>query len=123
VNYQDDVNAPLQREGDIEAAPEEDEDTDSVSVDESEKIQTAVQKVTHLTCLLYSFLMMLQLRKIIRSVRSSPQRRQNWFIEVSRMNAGKPALMLILDVKTRWSSTHQMLRRFLISLFIKMNRS
>ena len=67
--------------------------------------------------------MMVQLCKIIWSVHSSPQRRQNWFIEVSRMNARKPALMLILDVKTCWLSTHQMLHKFLISLFIKMNRS
>jgi hypothetical protein len=122
VNYQDNVNAPLQREDDIEVAPEEDDDTESVSVDSLEKVQTAVQKVGQFTCLLCSFLMMLQLRKIIRSVRSSPQRRQNWLIEVSQMNAGKPPLMLILDVKTRWSSTHQMLRRFLIFLSIKMNR-
>jgi hypothetical protein len=58
--------------------------------------------------------MILQLRKIVRSVRSSPQRRQNWFVEVARTSPGKPALMLILDVKTRWSSTHQMLREFVL---------
>ncbi|KAF8071964.1 hypothetical protein FPV67DRAFT_1560685 [Lyophyllum atratum] len=94
-NYQDNINASLDREDDKDAAPEDDDDPqDAVSADPSEKIQTAVQK----------------LRKIVRSVRSSPQRRQSWLKEVARMNPGKPGLMLILDVKTRWSSTHQMLR-------------
>lgn len=65
VNYQDDVNAQLQCEDNIEAALEEDDNTDSVSVDTLEKVQTAVQKVGHVTCLLCSFLMMLQLCKII----------------------------------------------------------
>ena len=33
------------------------------------------------------------------------------------LKKGKPdvVLMLILDVKTRWSSTHQMLRKFLLT--------
>ncbi|KAF5387134.1 hypothetical protein D9615_002164 [Tricholomella constricta] len=59
-----------------------------------------------------------QLRAIVRAVRSSPQRQQTWFKEIA-MTMNKeddeksPALMLILDVKTRWSSTHQMLRRAL----------
>ena len=61
---------------------------------------------------------LLQIRKIVRSVRSSPQRRAAWLREVRNTYdkiAGGPetALMLILDVKTRWSSTHQMLRELL----------
>ena len=66
-----------------------------------------------------------QLRKIVRSVRASPQRRQHWYQEVDRMNVQllpteqKSALMLILDVKTRWSSTHQMLR----TSFFKLNKN
>ena len=55
-----------------------------------------------------------KLRKIIRSVRSTPQRRESWARQIQTTNAhsGKlqPNLILILDVKTRWSSTHQMLR-------------
>jgi hypothetical protein len=36
----------------------------------------------------------------------------------AQLNAAerKPILMLILDVKTRWSSTHQMLRKFFIGV-------
>ncbi|KAJ7927194.1 hypothetical protein B0H13DRAFT_2312797 [Mycena leptocephala] len=49
-----------------------------------------------------------KLRKIIRHFRSSPQRRQQWEAEAKNSGANK-ALMLTLDVKTRWSSTHQML--------------
>jgi hypothetical protein len=66
-----------------------------------------------------------QLRKIVRYVRSSPQRRAGWEREVEQTYRnpqpiptpipGPPnwvTLMLILDVVTRWSSTHQMLREF-----------
>ena len=57
-----------------------------------------------------------QLRTIIRFVRSSPQRREAWISEVERTKRNTEdnsvALMLILDVKTRWSSTHQMLRKY-----------
>ena len=58
-----------------------------------------------------------QLRKIIRAVRSSPQRRQAWLAEVTislkriEQALRNTALMLIPDVKTWWSSTHQMLRK------------
>ncbi len=47
VNYQDSVNSRLDREDDIEAAPEaeDNDDKDAVSIDPSEKVQTAVQKV------------------------------------------------------------------------------
>ena len=73
----------------------------------------------------------LKLRKIVRAVRSSPQRRRAWLNEVNlslrtteealadaeqTFVGEKPqiALMLILDVKTRWSSTHQMLHEFFV---------
>ena len=53
-------------------------------------------------------------------MRSSPQRREAWLEEANAflqkaakavdVDLGHAATMLILDVKTRWSSTHQMLR-------------
>jgi hypothetical protein len=47
-------------------------------------------------------------------VRSSPQRRESWARQIQTANAenstSQQNLILILDVKTRWSSTHQMLR-------------
>jgi hypothetical protein len=59
-----------------------------------------------------------QLCKVIRTVRSSPQRRQNWLREVQMScseeswGAGSTAFMLILDVKTQWSSMYQMLPKW-----------
>ncbi|KAJ7312326.1 hypothetical protein DFH08DRAFT_717787 [Mycena albidolilacea] len=58
-----------------------------------------------------------QLRKIVKHVRSSPQRRRAWELIVKISVDGLDAdlaeaqLMLILGVRTRWTSTHQMLRR------------
>jgi hypothetical protein len=47
-------------------------------------------------------------------VRSTPQRRESWARQIQTANAengiSQQNLILILDVKTRWSSTHQMLR-------------
>jgi hypothetical protein len=57
-----------------------------------------------------------QLRKIINGVRKSPQRRQSWAREILFIQGSgdsddlSASLMLILDVRTRWASTHQMLR-------------
>jgi len=60
-----------------------------------------------------------KLRKIVKAVCSSPQRRQSWAREIqfaqaeglrSRADESSASLMLILDVRTRWASTHQMLR-------------
>ncbi|KAF8054682.1 hypothetical protein FPV67DRAFT_1439648, partial [Lyophyllum atratum] len=100
-NYQEEINVPLERETDDDAVAQEDnhEDDQKDKATESEEVLTAVGK----------------LRTIVRVVRSSPQRRQTWAKEIAVMmnkeDDGKsPALMLILDVKTRWSSTHQMLR-------------
>jgi hypothetical protein len=70
---------------------------------------------------------LLQLRKIIRAIRSSPQRKQAWFkqLEASLHDQDRPkpqrSLMLILDVKTRWSSTHQMMRASLLIAFINLD--
>jgi hypothetical protein len=45
-NYQDDINVGLERENDMEAAPEEDEpNNEADSVECSEKIHMAIQKV------------------------------------------------------------------------------
>ena len=62
-----------------------------------------------------------KLQKIIKAVRSSPQHRQSWAHEIQFAQAERgradimsdesnASLMLILDVRTRWASTHQMLR-------------
>ena len=50
-------------------------------------------------------------------MRSTPQRRESWARLIQTANTdnsvAQPNLILILDVKTHWSSTHQMLRRAL----------
>ncbi|KAJ7659747.1 hypothetical protein DFH06DRAFT_989446, partial [Mycena polygramma] len=57
-----------------------------------------------------------KLRRIVKHVRSSPQRRRSWELTVrvalDQLNEelAEAQLMLILDVRTRWTSTHQMLR-------------
>jgi hypothetical protein len=59
-----------------------------------------------------------ELRKVIRAVRSSPQRRQHWYNIISPQNIIARVHMLILDVKTRWSSTHQMMSTFFPSYML-----
>ncbi|KAG1733436.1 hypothetical protein EDB19DRAFT_1639695, partial [Suillus lakei] len=90
--YQDCVTAPLTREHDNDVAGQEDQPEDESKSGEN----------------------LHQLRKIVRAVRSSPQCHQAWLREVNlsmKLDDTLPqtALMLILDIKTRWSSTHQML--------------
>ncbi|KAJ3004761.1 hypothetical protein NUW54_g4661 [Trametes sanguinea] len=121
-NYQDSVTAPTDREYDnlagAQGESESDIAADAMSSDPHHNMLDA-------------------LRKVIRAVRASPQRRQAWLAEVKRSLATStttPAtsdheapLMLILDVPTRWSSTHQMLRRALdyryqIDSFVATNR-
>ena len=68
----------------------------------------------------------LQLRKIIRAIRVSPQRKKRWLAlvreihevpdDILQSSERQRALVLILDVKTRWSSTHQMMSKS--SIFI-----
>jgi hypothetical protein len=66
---------------------------------------------------------MFQLRNIIWAVHLSPQQWEAWLEEANafllktavafNVDLGRTATMLILDVKTWWSSTHQMLRKAL----------
>jgi hypothetical protein len=51
----------------------------------------------------------LQLRKLIFKIRSSPQQREKFLAQCKV--AGIVEKMPILDVKTRWNSTHDMLIR------------
>ncbi|KAJ7830787.1 hypothetical protein B0H14DRAFT_2593081 [Mycena olivaceomarginata] len=69
-----------------------------------------------------------KLRRIVRAVRSSPQRRTAWKDEVKMSYKDREArkltgYMLILDVKTRWSSTHQMLRACTYFLWLEAFRT
>ncbi|KAJ6616174.1 hypothetical protein B0H10DRAFT_2393509 [Mycena sp. CBHHK59/15] len=98
--YQETVAAPLAREKDDDGEFDDEED------EEGEDGSSKLKAVT-------------KLRQIIRSIPVSPQRRQAWLQEV-RLSAdftsgklGRVPLILILGVRTRWSSTHQMLRRAL----------
>lgn len=105
--YQDSVTAPLSREHDNDASGDTEElDENMAAAETLGEVLTAIPK----------------LRNIIRAVRSSPQRQEAWLEEANaflRKTAaafnvdlvGRPATMPILDVKTQWSSTHQMLRR------------
>ncbi|KAJ6559621.1 hypothetical protein B0H19DRAFT_944872, partial [Mycena capillaripes] len=94
-SYQETVAVPLSRDHDIEGEAGE--------VDEEESSEGTPLKAVQ------------KLRSIIKIVRGSPQRRQEWIWEVKISPAfmdnelGRVALMLILDVRTRWSSTHQMM--------------
>ena len=104
--------------GDEGEEEEEEEETTAEAAEGSQveqDVSTAVGKVRYfrLSILLTEYVN--QLRAIVRAIRSSPQRRQAWPAEVKFVRATAPSddiriLMLILDVKTRWSSTHQMLR-------------
>ncbi len=58
-----------------------------------------------------------QLHQIVHAVRSSPQHKQGWLHEVKMAleqwskvtDATEQVLMLILDIATHWSLTHQMM--------------
>ncbi|KAN0131304.1 Ribonuclease H-like domain containing protein [Lactarius tabidus] len=123
-NYQDSATTPLSRQFDDTAAAQGDEDEQegpSFEVNCASDIIPAVEK----------------LRKIIRAIQSSPQRKQTWLAQVAASTAStlgcnndnhpRQPLVLILDVKTRWLSTHQMMRRALdfqkdIDDFVARNR-
>lgn len=126
-NYQDSITAPISRASDDAAVAQDDEDEQGellLEIDATSNVLSAVEKVC-VSIFLNLFLnnnTFTQLRKIIRAIRSSPQRKQNWLHQVTMSqqckNNGDPSqqpLVLILDVKTRWSSTHQMMRKFLNS--------
>ncbi|TDL15320.1 hypothetical protein BD410DRAFT_732882, partial [Rickenella mellea] len=98
-NYQEIVTAPVGKDAD---------DNDLVNqADEPEPVDPA------------------SLRKVVRAVRASPQCRRAWLSEV-KFSIQKTdealediAKMLILDVLTRWSSTHQMMCELWLS--VKVN--
>ena len=66
--------------------------------------------------------LMNKLQKIVLTVHSSPQQRKIWLelvansLQKKNSNATtyELALMLILDMKTHWSSTYQVMHKFLI---------
>jgi len=122
LNYQDDINSNLNREHDIDATAEDEEnddkDDEENSIEAASRVKEAVLKVIfRLMARFINFLLsvLFKLQKIIRSVHSTPQRRESWARQIQTTNAqngtSQPNLMLILNVKTRWSSTHQMLRK------------
>ena len=123
--YQDSVTAPLNRDHDDNVGGDVDGLEEDIAAAEASlgEVLTAIPKVYFIFGLhvLDLELIHAQLRNIIRAVRSSPQRREAWLEEVNAflqkaaaalsVVLGHTATMLILDVKTRWSSTHQMLRK------------
>lgn len=97
-----------------------DDTDDTETVRPTSTVGSAVFKVIRSMIIHFMPSFVPQLRKIVRHVRSSPQRRKTWQKEVRDCANAAPGtidsiLMLILDVKTRWSSTHQMLRTCSVS--------
>jgi len=126
--YQDSVTAPLNREHDDNAGGDVDGSEEDIAAAEAPlgEVLTAIPKVDfvlgiHVSDSELIHTCQFQLRNIIRAVRSSPQRWEAWLEEANTflqkmatalsVVLGRAATMLILDVKTRWSSTHQMLRK------------
>ncbi|KAF8224542.1 hypothetical protein L208DRAFT_1310729, partial [Tricholoma matsutake] len=101
VNYQDSVSASLSEEVDNDAATQGGEDEVDLA---SEEPQATVKFI---------------LPTIDKKIHSSPQQKARWLELVSdelcKKNPNAPsyplALMLILDVSTHWSSTHQMMHK------------
>jgi len=122
-NYQDPITAPLNHASDDAAVAQDDEDKQdnvSLEVDPTSTILSAVEKVLASIPLILTINIITQLQKIIRAVWSSPQRKQSWLHQLTMSQRYKSAdnphqrpLVLILNVKTRWSSTHQMMCKFL----------
>ncbi|KAF7371954.1 Transposase-like protein [Mycena venus] len=54
-----------------------------------------------------------KLRTVIRAVRSGPQRRRQWYNIFNPAKIVAGVHMLILDTRTRWSSTHQLISQVL----------
>ena len=116
VNYQDTLP-------DLELVSSEDNDNPASKDDEPEShfevdmsVIGRVQKFSD-----FSFFPLLikysKLRKIVCAVRASPQRRQLWLrtVQLTHPNVNTNGTrmylsMLILDVRTCWSSTYAMLR-------------
>jgi hypothetical protein len=122
ASYQDSVTASLAREDDDDwedddEEVEDDEETANLDTAQGSEKLKSVSKVRNFKYHnIFTSHIVIQLHQIISSIRGSPQRRQEWVKEVQASTAfkdgklGKQPLMPILDVRTRWSSTHQMLR-------------
>lgn len=101
------------------------EDEEDVRLEDTQTVISAIGKVSVSISHCINILINNQLCKIIRAVRSSPQRRKAWLNEVKLShqkadNASEDiALMLILDVKTRWSSTQKMMSKLNSFLVLK----
>ncbi|KAF8233897.1 hypothetical protein L208DRAFT_1264455, partial [Tricholoma matsutake] len=100
VNYQDDVNVNLDCKHDLDAMATEDEvDNEAISTEPTDHVKAAVQK----------------LRRIVCSARLTPQHRESWAQQIQTTNSqngtSQPNFILILNVKTCWLSTHQMLHK------------
>ena len=118
-NYQDNITTPIAHENDDEAEAYDDAGgDDDMGTDAADGVLSAIQKVS-LHKKSYQLrretqdLLSIQLRKIVKAVRSSPQHRQTWAREIQVVQGSgvsedcSASLMLILDVRTRWASTHQ----------------
>ena len=129
LNYQDDVNSSLDRNHDIDATAEDEDEGNEGEDDESgievaNQVKDAVLKVGHdfMWFFVDLFLCMLfKLRKIVRLV-CWTQHCKSWARQIQIANAQngtlQATLMLILDVITCWSSTHQMLHKSFLSFFM-----
>ncbi|KAF8817342.1 hypothetical protein BYT27DRAFT_7075321, partial [Phlegmacium glaucopus] len=100
VNYQDDLNVGLDCAHDVDPTATEDEvDNEAISAEPTDLAKAAVQKVIF----------------VDKDFWSTPQHQESWAQQIQTANSQngtlQPNLILILDVKTRWSSTHQMLHK------------
>ena len=120
-NYQDNITTPLSREYDYDATAGDEIDEISTNLDDDANVANGVLPAIEKVDIIQSLHETIELkqtsnklRRIVKAVRSSPQRRQAWAreiqfaqVEESRVSGDRSAsLMLILDVKTRWASTH-----------------
>ena len=122
--YQELVTAPLSREHNEDNITQDDDEDLENLVDDMNGVPSAIQKVSYY---FFSYISLLftnnQLRKIALAVCSSPQHCQAWLNEVTislQQTENSVALMLILDVKTRWSLTHQMLHEYWLICLISL---
>ena len=102
-NYQDNVTTPLSYEYNYDATTDDEIDKKTVELD---NVLPTIER----------------LWKIIKAVHSSPQHCQAWMSETKFTwvdgdalshdpSTSQQSLMLILDMRTQWASTHQMLRK------------
>jgi hypothetical protein len=124
--YQDSVTAPLSWEHDDDAGGDVDGLEEDIAAAEAPlgQVLAAIPKMDfifglHVLDLELICASLFQLRNIIQAVHSSPQWQEAWLEEANAflqktaialsVVLGCAATMLILDIKTQWSSTHQML--------------